>query len=66
MVTSFDPETVNLMRRALDEAAAMLPHSERTEDRKVMLASRILALASQGETDVSRLRHGALSRAFPQ
>lgn len=61
MYSSYDPETLNVMRRALDEAAEELPESERTQDRKVMLASRILALASEGETDPVRLRKGALS-----
>jgi hypothetical protein len=61
MLSSYDPETLNVMRRALDAAAEELPQSERTQDRKVMLASRIFALASQGVTDPVRLRDGALS-----
>jgi hypothetical protein len=60
MVLSFDPETLSVLRRALDEAAAALPQSERTQERKVLLASRILELAYRGETDPVRLRMGAL------
>jgi hypothetical protein len=61
MVLSFDPETLTLMRRALEEAAEMLPRSQRTPEHKVILASRILELASRGETDPARLRSGALA-----
>jgi hypothetical protein len=65
MVLSFDPETLTVLRRALEEAAQTLPECERTQERKVMLASRILALAYNGETDLVRLRAGALAPAFP-
>lgn len=62
---TFDPETVQILRRALDEAAEALPHRERTQERKVLLASRILALAADGERDPVRLRTGAILQMFP-
>jgi hypothetical protein len=65
MYTSFDPETLNVLRRALEEAAARLPNDRFTQHRKAMLASRILALASNGETDPTRLRTVALEAEFP-
>jgi len=65
MYRSFDPETVSVLRRALEDAASVLPKDERTQDRKVLLASRILALAANGETDPIRLRTGALAAGFP-
>ena len=65
MVLSFDPETLCVLRRALEEATQALPECERTQERQVMLASRILALAHDGETDLVRLRAGALAPGSP-
>ena len=65
MYTSFDPETLTILRRALEEAAAGLPKDALAQDRKAILASRILTLAAKGETDLSRLRTRALSAGFP-
>jgi len=44
---------------ALNQAFAALPADERTQERKVRLASQILSAASAGERDLSRLRAAA-------
>ena len=64
-IRSFDPETLRVLRQALEEAAEALPESERTQEQKVLLASRILSLAGNGGRDPVRLRTGALLRLMP-
>jgi hypothetical protein len=54
------PELIELMRTALDEAATILPAAKRTSAMKVRLASRILAAAARGERDPIQLRIAAL------
>jgi len=58
--TVFQPDEIKLMRSALDEAAIILPKTERTSAMKVKLASRILAAAAKGERDPNKLRIAAL------
>jgi hypothetical protein len=53
---SYDPETITLLRAALDEAWANLPPEQRACTSKSRLAERILNLAAQGERDQTRLR----------
>ena len=63
MVTTgavFQPELIELMKSALDEAATILPKAKRTSAMKVKLASRILAAAAKGERDPIQLRIAAL------
>ena len=56
----FQPDEIELMRSVLDEAAIILPKTERTSAMKVRLASRILAAAANGERDPNKLRIAAL------
>jgi hypothetical protein len=63
MVTTravYQPELINLMKCALDDAATIWPKSKRTSAMKVKLASRILAAAAKGERDPIQLRIAAL------
>jgi hypothetical protein len=62
---SFDPETLRILQRVFDEAAAALPAAEQTQERKALLASRILSLALGGETDPVRLHTAALLAIVP-
>ena len=57
---SFDPETIVLLRAALDEAREALSPEQQARMGKSVLAERILKLAAQGERDPIRLRTGAL------
>jgi hypothetical protein len=56
---AYDPETVSTLIVVLDQAFAALPPDERTQERKVKIASKILSAASAGERDPSRLRAAA-------
>lgn len=58
--SSFDPETIQLMRGVLDDAWASLPPNEQVKSSKTHLAERILKCASHGERDPARLRVYAL------
>lgn len=57
----YTPETVKLLRDALDDAWASLRPDERARASKTMLATRLLELAAEGERDPARLRSAALS-----
>jgi hypothetical protein len=59
---SFDPETIELMRTALDEAWMALPPDTRAGLSKAFLAEGILRAAAQGERNPVRLRACALAR----
>jgi hypothetical protein len=56
----FQPETIKLMKSALDQAATSLPDAKRTTAMKVTLASRILKAAAKGERDPIKLKNAAL------
>jgi hypothetical protein len=58
----YDPETVEMMRKVLEDAWAALPESRRSTIPKTELAERILAAAATGERDPERLRMRALMR----
>jgi hypothetical protein len=58
--TSFEPETIELMRQVLDYAVAKLPKHLHTPGVKLELAQLILKAATGGERDPIRLRTGAL------
>jgi hypothetical protein len=59
----FDPETVTLLREALDDAwACLLPELQATMQ-KTALAERTLKSAARGERDRKRLRAAALDLA---
>jgi hypothetical protein len=57
----YTPETVKLLRDALDDVWAALRPDERARASKTMLATRLLELAAEGERDPARLRSEALS-----
>jgi hypothetical protein len=62
---TFDPATLRILQTVFEEAAAALPSDQQTQERKTLLASRILALAWSGETDPVRLRTAALLHVVP-
>jgi hypothetical protein len=57
---SYQPELIELMKAALDEAANTLPLARQTPAMKVKLASRILYAAARGVRDPIQLRVAAL------
>jgi hypothetical protein len=63
---TLDPATLRILQGVFEEAAAALPSDQQTQERKTILASRILYLAWSGETDPVRLRTAALLHAVPQ
>jgi hypothetical protein len=58
---SFDPETLVLLRAAMDEAARALPPRGRTISARRVMARAILNLAALGERNPQRLRRSALA-----
>ena len=59
-MSDYDPETLELLRNALDEAWLSLPQSLRSRSFKSDMAQRILQHAAQGERDPAKLRAAAL------
>jgi len=57
----YTPETLKLLRDALDDAWTALRPDERARASKSMLAVRLLEVAAAGERDPARLRIAALS-----
>ena len=57
---SFDPETVSLLRKTLDDAWARLRPEQRATMSRTLLAERILKSAAKGERNPERLRNAAL------
>ena len=58
--TRFDPETVALLRQALEDAWASLRSDQRTRISRTLLAEAIVKSAAEGERDPERLRDAAL------
>lgn len=56
----FQPELIEMMRSALDEATNLLPQIARTHTAKSQLSVRIIAAAAKGERDPIQLRIAAL------
>lgn len=56
--SSYDPQTINVLRQILDEAWESLPPNRRMD--KSEMAKRILRCAGQGERDPVRLKAAAL------
>jgi hypothetical protein len=56
---AYDPETVATLTAVLDQAFAALPPDQRVQERKTILASKILSAASAGERDPVRLKAAA-------
>lgn len=59
----YDPETLNLLRIALDQAWLRLPDNRKTTALKSEMAQRILRKASEGVRDPIRLQAAALAAA---
>ena len=57
---SFDPEAIDLMQAALDDAWTLVRPAQRACASRSLLASRVLELAARGERDHARLRAFAL------
>jgi hypothetical protein len=57
---SFDPETIELLRIALEAVWQSLPPDQQARTSKTLLAQRILRSAARGERDPIRLRACAL------
>jgi len=53
---AFDPETLDVLKSAFDDAYLALPAGQQTAGMRAKLAERILRKASQGERDPLRLR----------
>ena len=62
---SFDPETIKLLKAALDQAWLSLSPRQQAHTTKSYLAQRILKIAAQGERDPVRLRSCALAAVEP-
>jgi len=63
---TFDPETIELMRSALDAAWESLTLEQQACVSQTLLAERILRAASRGERDLVRLRACALFSVVPR
>jgi hypothetical protein len=59
-MTAYDPETLNALRQALDQAWALLPNERKATIQKSDLADRILKRAAAGERDPVKLRAAAI------
>ena len=58
--TTFDPETITLLKKVLAEAERTLPNQRRSSEARVKLATGILEAAAKGERDPLRLRAAGL------
>lgn len=52
----YDPETLIVLRNALDETWALLPNDRKSESQKSLMARRILKKAAEGVRDPVKLR----------
>jgi hypothetical protein len=55
-MSTYDPETPNIVRHALDQAWALLPQDRKNQFLKVDIADRVLRKAAVGERDPAALR----------
>ena len=59
---AYDPETVATMIAVLDQAIAALPPDQRGQERKTLIASKIMgSAAAAGERDPLRLKAAGLA-----
>jgi hypothetical protein len=64
---AYDPETLTILRKALDDAWSLLSDERKALIRKSDMADRILRRAETGERDPVKLRTAALiSPASPE
>ena len=61
----FDPETIAVLRSALEAAWSTLSDQQKATLPQSLLAERILKTAARGERDPVRLRASALMGAVP-
>jgi hypothetical protein len=59
---SYDPQTVTLLKCALEAAWAQIPPTARMQGDKSLLGERILKAAANGERDLARLQAAGLHR----
>lgn len=59
----YDPDTLSLLRKVLDEAWAILPDDSKSDAVKTEMAQHILKQAANGVRDPVRLRASALASA---
>jgi hypothetical protein len=57
---AYDPETLTILRKALDDAWSRLPDERKALIRKSDMADRILRQAEKGERDPGKLCAAAL------
>ena len=60
-MSSYDPETIALLRTALDDAWSLLPTSRKSDLFKSEMAQRILKQAANGVRDPVRLQAYAIN-----
>lgn len=60
-MSAYDPETLKVMRAALDQAWELLPDAGKNRFSKMDIADRVLREAAKGERDLLRLRAAALT-----
>jgi len=60
-MSAYDSETLDIMRKALDQAWALLPEASKNKHLKLDMADRVLRKAATGERDAVRLRMAALT-----
>jgi hypothetical protein len=58
---AYDPETLTILRKALDDAWSLLSDERKALIRKSDMADRILRQAENGERDPIKLRAAALT-----
>ena len=59
-MSTFDPDTVALLRSVLDDAWALLPKTQQSEIVKSEMAQRLLKQAADGVRDPVKLQASAL------
>jgi hypothetical protein len=62
----YDPEAIETLKKALDDAWSQLNAKQRERIPRTLLAQRILKAAAKGERDPRRLRASALIRIVPR
>jgi hypothetical protein len=60
VMSAYDPETLDILRAAIDQAWALLPEDHKNKFLKIDMADRVLRKAAMGERDPVRLRTSAL------
>ena len=58
---AFDPDTFSVLGSVVELGIGALPPDDRSQERKTLLASKILSAASAGERDPVRLQAAALA-----